>query len=73
MDDNDKKLHQSIITLLKNLGCIEKLYKTTKTIVSFVREIKKAMEKILLKTFHVRYLEKKSEPEIQRPTEQEDK
>jgi inositol 1,4,5-triphosphate receptor type 1/inositol 1,4,5-triphosphate receptor type 3 len=72
MEDHAKKLHPSLIKLLKNLGCIEKLYHNTKTIVSFVREIKKLMEGILL-SFHVRYLEKMSEPESDQSHKEEDK
>jgi len=47
---------------LKNLGCILLLYPKTKPIAPFIREIKRLITPVL-ETFHVRYLEKQSEPE----------
>jgi hypothetical protein len=37
VDEEKKNLHKLLIKLLKNLGCINKLYPDTKTIVSFIR------------------------------------
>lgn len=61
LDDNKRKLHDQLVKLLKNIGCINILYPTTKTIFSFIKEIKKLMA-VVIENFQVRYLEKKSEP-----------
>lgn len=36
-DDNKKKLHKTLVKLLRYLGCINKLYSNTKVIISFVK------------------------------------
>jgi hypothetical protein len=57
-----KIIHIALVRLLKNLGCILLLYPKTKPIAPFIREIKRLITPVL-ETFHVRYLEKQSEPE----------
>ncbi len=44
------------------MGCIDKLYNNTKTIVSFIKEIVELMRRNIFLTFPVRFLEKMSEP-----------
>lgn len=62
LDEKKQVLKKSLIKLLRYLGCINKLYSHTKTISSFLKEIKELMKRYILSTFHVRYLEKESAP-----------
>lgn len=44
MGDDDKKIiHNSMILLLKNLGCVLLLYPKTKPISPFINEIRRLM------------------------------
>ena len=40
---NDKKVHDQLVRLLKNLGCMSMLFPKTKVISPFTREIKKLL------------------------------
>jgi hypothetical protein len=60
-DEKKMIIHSSLIYLLQNLGCILLLYPKTKPIAPFIKEIKRLITPVL-ETFHVRYLEKQSEP-----------
>lgn len=63
--DGVRKLHEKLILLFKYLGCLNNLYPSmqqTKTITSFINEIKRLLSKELEK-MQLRFLEKKSEPE----------
>ena len=57
----DKKVHDQLIRLLKNLGCMNILYPKTKPIAPFIREIKNLMMEAL-SVINIKYLEKRSEP-----------
>lgn len=71
LDDNKKKLHKTLIKLLRYLGCVNKLYSNTKVIISFIKEIKELMKRHILSVFPVRYLEKMSAPSEKEANEEE--
>ena len=48
------------------------MYKDTKVITSFVKEIKELMKRYIFPIFHVRYLEKKSAPPTDKEVGEED-
>ena len=60
---NDKKIHDQLCRLLRNLGCMNKLYPKTKPIAPFIREIKKLLQ-VPFSMIDVEYLEKRAEPEM---------
>jgi hypothetical protein len=63
-DDKDKELkplHQKLIKLYKNLGCLKHIYDKVKIIDPFIREVNLLMC-AELERMPVRYLEKKAEP-----------
>lgn len=60
---NDKKVHDQLCRLLRNLGCMHKLYPKTKPIAPFIREIRKLLQ-VPFNSIEVEYLEGKTEPEM---------
>lgn len=60
--DTSRPLHEKLIKLYKNIGCLHKLYPDTKTIKPFIREVTNLLNSVLIKMSST-YLEKKSEPE----------
>lgn len=60
--DSSRPLHEKLIKLYKNIGCMKKLYPETKTISPFIREVTNLLTGVLIK-LQSKYLEKKSEPE----------
>ena len=57
--DSNRILHEKIVKLYKNLGCLNKLYPVTKIIGPFLKEVSSLVRKVLM-GFQVKYLEKKS-------------
>ena len=56
LDTKDKLLHNKIIQLVKNLGCLKKQYIGAKIIPSFINEVKELLSEIMI-SWNYRFLD----------------
>lgn len=61
-NDMNRILHEKIIRLFKYIGCLNKLYPSTKNISPFIKELKRILV-ITINNMQQKYLAKKSEPD----------
>jgi hypothetical protein len=57
--ENQREIHDQLVKLLHHIGCLNKLYPNKNIINSFIREIRRHIDKVI-KWLDIKYLEKQA-------------